>query len=183
MCYKLWPQFVTPWWRKPVPSEIVDKIIYIPFSVWLSLFFLICKRTDDQILRQDPVHRLRYVWYLLTYLYFHFQRRPCWERNAFPSFHYPSHPPPLAAFHSTPGPSCSKPDEANPGLAEILIDHLRGGVILLPRPECFVKTLSHPNLSPPWEERDNWKISLTIEATNRILVLVVKWRHHADGLF
>ena len=26
----------------------------------------------------------------------------------------------------------------------------------------------------PWEERDNWKISLTMEATNSILVLVVK---------
>ena len=25
-----------------------------------------------------------------------------------------------------------------------------------------------------WEERDNWKISLTIEATNSILVFVVK---------
>ena len=35
----------------------------------------------------------------------------------------------------------------------------------------------------PWEERDNWKIILTIEAIDSILVLVVKWRHHANGLF
>ena len=27
--------------------------------------------------------------------------------------------------------------------------HLHDGVILLPRPECFVKMLSYPNLSPP----------------------------------
>ena len=61
--------------------------------------------------------------------------------------------------------------------------HLHDGVILLPRPECFVKMLSYPNLSPPlWRKRSNWKISLTIEATDSILVLVVKWRHHANGL-
>ena len=31
----------------------------------------------------------------------------------------------------------------------IVIGHLHDGVILLPRPECFVKMLSYPNLSPP----------------------------------
>ena len=55
------------------------------------------------------------------------------------------------------------------------IGHLHDGIILLPRPECFVKMLSYSNLSSVLGiKRQLEKISLTIEATNNILVLVVK---------
>ena len=45
--------------------------------------------------------------------------------------------------------------------------------------KCFliqIFPLSHGN------KEKNGKISQTIEATNGILVLVVKWHHHANGL-
>ena len=56
-------------------------------------------------------------------------------------------------------------------------------LILLPRPECFVKMLSYSNLSSLLEiKRQLEKTSPTRETINSILVLVLKWRHHANGL-
>ena len=56
-----------------------------------------------------------------------------------------------------------------------LTGHLHDGVILLPRPERFVKMLSYSNLSSLLGiKRQLEKMSLTIKATNSILVLVVQ---------
>ena len=54
------------------------------------------------------------------------------------------------------------------------IGHVHDGVILPPRLECFVKMLSYSNLSSLLGIETIGKISLTIEAINRIVVLVVK---------
>ena len=70
----------------------------------------------------------------------------------------------------------------NPSSFGLPIGHMRDGVILLPRPECFVKMLSYSNVFSHGNNESIGKINLTTEATSNILVLVVKWRHHANGL-
>ena len=56
--------------RQVVPFQILDKIIYFPFAVGSASLILIYiqKFTAAQILNQDPVHLLCYVWSLLKYL-------------------------------------------------------------------------------------------------------------------
>ena len=57
-----------------------------------------------------------------------------------------------------------------------LMGHLHDSVILLPRPESFVKMLSYSNLSSlSGVKREFGKIILTIEGTNSILVTVIKY--------
>lgn len=64
----------------------------------------------------------------------------------------------------------------------VLIRHLYDGVSVLPRPEFLVKMLSYSNLSSLVRIETAGNISLTTEATNSILIVVVKWHHRANGL-
>ena len=83
-------KFVTPWWRRAVPFEILNKIIYIPHIFWQPCFFsfsfceaenCISERLDvcplTSLVIKIPMHNTD-IWPLLsrnfTHFYFESQR-------------------------------------------------------------------------------------------------------------